>query len=63
VSRSVALTRAGVGAPIHTWVLAILVALCLAFGLSPFFVDDEGEDAGTRPPAADIASQEPVSAD
>jgi hypothetical protein len=30
-------TRSRNTAPIHTWVLALLVAICLAFGLSPFF--------------------------
>ena len=29
-------TRSKNSFPIHTWVLVILVVLCLAFGLSPF---------------------------
>jgi len=44
-------TRSRNTAPIHTWVLALLVAICLAFGLSPFFGEAlsraDAESAGT----------------
>ncbi len=63
MSRSVALSRAGVTAPIHTWVLALLVALCLAFGLSPFFLGEIDVDGGAKDPPADVASQHVESSD